>query len=200
MTGSLGQSSLQTAASPLRQPAGLLSVAVHPPSALPGQPPNGETPALFHLHQSLKGRGFAKDILCPQSTGLTTLWLRVWPHQDHPANDDEVSQIKLRDKSLLSVRQRVGSHHPRTHFLLFEERHLQPGTTPWLPSPWSPHSPVGRAVKTLLWREERQGDWGHLPYLRQQDQIANISVFGRAGRVGKGMRQDRISLNSLSYI
>lgn len=60
---------------PLRQPAGLLSVAVHPPSALPGQPPNGETPASIPPPLSPQG-----ERVCQVTFLLLALSPQVSPH------------------------------------------------------------------------------------------------------------------------
>ena len=77
----------------LGHPAGLLSIAAHPPSSSLVQPPTRETPAPAHLHPVPKGeRVCPVTFPGPQPTALTPLWLRGWPYQDHPANDGEVPQ------------------------------------------------------------------------------------------------------------
>lgn len=77
----------------LGHPAGLLSIAAHPPSSSLVQPPTRETPAPVHLRPVPKGeRVCPVTFPGPQPTALTPLWLRGWPYQDHPANDDQVPQ------------------------------------------------------------------------------------------------------------
>lgn len=160
----------------------LLSVAVHPPSALPGQPPNGGDPKLCPLTQSLKGRGLPSDILWP-SVHRSHHTVAVWP----PPRTTQQMMMRCprsQDRACSSVRQRVGSHHPRTHFLLFGGKASAARDHPY--SRGAPYIALGRRVKTLLWKARWLDTFPICGPAGPNSKY--FSLWQGRGRVGKGMK------------
>lgn len=97
------------------------------------------------------------------------------------------------------MRQRIGSHHPRTHFLLFggkvsAARNVAAARDH--PYSWgAPYTALGGAGEgPTVWKKGK-GDQTTSLSVGQQDQVVNTLVFGRVGRGGGGYegRQSKYS-------
>lgn len=140
------------------------------------------TPQLYSTPLSpSRGEGLPSDILWP-SVHRSHHTVAETPGHTRTTQQMMMRCPRLQDKSLL-LSEAEGWQPPPKNPLptLLEERHLQPGPPPTAGSPL--YSP-GKSGWRPYCMEERQ--IRHLPYLRPQDQIVNISVFGRAGKGGWG--------------